>query len=62
MIDAIKRIFSKPSAAILAQRELEEAERQLLRAQSQAEYYTSVVSFYQRNASRLRGYIQGEAK
>ena len=42
MIDAIKRMFSKPSAAMLAQRELEEAERQLLRAQSQAEYYTSM--------------------
>ena len=59
MFNTIKRIFSKPSALICAQRELEEAERQLLRMRSQAEYTASMVRFYEANVTRLKAYTRG---
>jgi len=60
MIESIKRAFSKPSAMVLAHRELEEAERQLLRMRSQAEYTASMVRFYEANVQRLKAYTKGE--
>ena len=60
MIDSIKRALSKPSAMVLAHRALEEAERQLLRMRSQAEYTASMVRFYEANVARLKAYTKGE--
>lgn len=60
MIDRLRRLLGKPSAITLAQRELEEAERQLLRMRSQAEYTASMVRFYEANVTRLKAYTKGE--
>jgi hypothetical protein len=56
----ILRALSKPSAMVLAHRELEEAERQLLRMRSRAEYTASMVRFYEANVARLKAYTKGE--
>jgi len=61
MIDRLRRLLGKPSALTLALRELEEAERQLLRMRSQAEYTASMVRFYEANVARLRAYTKGQS-
>ena len=60
MIDRIRRMLGKPSAITLAQRELEEAERLLLRMRSQAEYTASMVGFYEAQVERLSAYTRGK--
>lgn len=60
MIDRIRRMLGKPSAITLAQRELEEAERLLLRMRSQAEYTASMVGFYEAQVERLSAYTKGK--
>ena len=53
---SIKKIFAKPSAASLAQNEKEEAERQLLRHQSENEYHANMVRYYEQVVLRLSEY------
>jgi len=50
--------FRKPSAAMLAQAELEEAQRQLLAAQSAAEYAQRMASYHEARIKRLKAYIR----
>ena len=57
-MNKLKQLFGKPSAKVFAQRELEEAEPQLLRVRSQAEYYRSMVTFYEANVTRLKAYMK----
>lgn len=45
--------FRKPSAEVMAQRELDEAKRQLLEAQAGQEYAAAMVQFHQNRISRL---------
>ena len=47
MIEQIRQMFRKPSADMLAQRELEDSMRGLLEAQQKRDYYTHIVGFYQ---------------
>lgn len=61
MIEYLRRLLGKPSAIVLAQRELEESERQLLRMRSQAEYTASMVRFYEANVARLWAYTKGQS-
>ena len=58
----IIELFRKPSAQTLAQRELEEAQRQLLEAQSAAEYATNLSRYHAERIRRLKSYIQTEAQ
>ena len=58
-MNKLKQLFGKPSAMVLAHRELEEAERQLLRMRSQAEYTASMVRFYEANVTRLKAFTKG---
>ena len=53
--------FRKPSAIQLAQRELEDAQRQLLQAQSGAEYATRMVQYHQDRVARLKRLLAAEA-
>lgn len=53
--------FRKPSAAILARRELEEAQRQLLQAQSSAEYALRLSSYHADRIKRLTSYLKEAA-
>lgn len=48
------KLFTTPSAKTLAQRELEDAERELLRARSAAEYAQSMVEYNTQRVARLR--------
>lgn len=61
MIDSLKNLFAKPSAAVVAQRDLEEAKRLLLRQQSSSEYHARMVQYYTDMVRRLTAYI-GEGK
>ena len=60
MTSFVKKLLTKPSATVLAQQELEEAQRQLLRHQAQNEYHASMVKFYEQNIKRLSTYVQRE--
>ena len=57
---SIFNLFRKPSARVVAQQSLEEAERQLLAYQSQAEYAQQMVVYYQRMVARLKTYVRDE--
>jgi len=57
----ITRIFKTPDAITLASRDLEEAKRQLLVTQAQAEHATKMVEYYQGVVNRLSNYVQAEA-
>ena len=56
----LKKIFAKPSATAIAQNELEEAQRNLLRHQAQSEYHANMVKFYEQNIKRLSAYVKPE--
>lgn len=55
-------LFRKPSAETLAQIELEEAKRQLLVAQSDAEYRNAMVEYHRRRIARLQAVVLQEAR
>ena len=51
-------LFKKPSASVLAQRELEESQRLLLVAQSMAEYGASQATYQQNKIRRLQRMLE----
>ena len=56
----IARMFKTPDAVTLASRDLEEAKRQLLVTQAQAEHSAKMVEYYQGVVNRLSNYVQSE--
>ena len=54
------KLFRSPSAAEIAQRDLEEAKRILLAQQAAAEHATKMVEYYQGVVIRLTQYVQQE--
>ena len=56
----ITRLFKTPDAVTLASLDLEEAKRQLLATQSQAEHSAKMVEYYQGVVTRLSQYVQSE--
>ena len=60
MIKEFLQTFRKPSAASIAQRELEEAQRQLLSAQSAAEYAAQMSVYHAARIKRLTTYIKNQ--
>lgn len=54
MKKAIFKLFTTPTADELARRELDEAQRQLLRALSAQEYATSMVRYHTDRVKRLQ--------
>lgn len=61
MISSIfRRLFATPSARELAQRELDEAERELLKAQSALDYAACVADYHQARIVRLKITLEGE--
>jgi len=56
----ITKIFQKPSAKTIAQRDLEECRRQLLVSQNAAEYHTKQVEYYTQVVKRLSKYVTTE--
>jgi len=50
--------FRPASAEMLAQREFEEARRELLKAGSAKEYAEALVTYHQARVSRLEGFLR----
>jgi hypothetical protein len=58
MIETLKRWLSPPAALVLAARELEDAKRGLLSAQSSREYADGMVKYYESKIKRLNSYLK----
>ena len=58
MLKELFETFRKPSAETLAQRELEEAKRSLLNAQSHQEYYKRLADYNDDRVRRLSAYLK----
>lgn len=58
MFQELAEIMSKPSAEVLAQREYEEARRELLKAQSAYEYAAALVAYHKARVERLDSYLK----
>lgn len=61
MLKQLLEPFRTPSAEILAQRELEEAKRQLLQAQAGMEYAAAMVDYHTSRIQRLSVMVKGAA-
>jgi hypothetical protein len=59
MIDKVKKLLATPSAESIALKELEDAKRQLLEAQTTREYADSMCKFREAQIKRLTAYIKG---
>lgn len=62
MIEAIKRMVRKPTPIEMAMRELEEARRSRLDAQSAEEYARSVVRYNEERIARLSVFVKSEGE
>jgi hypothetical protein len=60
MIESIKKAFSKPTAANLAEEELENAKRELLRHTTAMEYSKHMTNYYSGVIERLKRTINKE--
>lgn len=60
MKEWLKSLVVKPSAAVLAQRELAEAERAALQHQSAAEFHGQMAMHYRGKIKRLSAYLGRE--
>jgi hypothetical protein len=60
-MNKLLNVFQKPSAALLARVELEEAKRQLLAAQTALEYAQSMVTYNEAKVKRLTAYLKKES-
>ena len=58
MIETVKRWLSPPPALVLAARELEDAKRGLLSAQSSREYADGMCKYYESKIKRLNAYLK----
>lgn len=54
----IKGVYGTPSAEVIALRELEEAKRRLLEAQTAKEYAESMVKYHETRIKRLTTYLR----
>lgn len=54
----LKQIYGTPSAEVIALRELENAKRSLLEAQSAQEYAESMVTYHSTRIKRLTIYLR----
>lgn len=62
LIQDIKTMFSPPSAETIALHELEEAKRELLKAQSMNEYAAKMAEYHQGKIKRLTAYLKAAMK
>lgn len=61
MFGKIKQLFKEPSPQIMAMRELEAAQRELLQTQSLNEYSSRMAAYHQDRISRLKRFLQNTA-
>lgn len=60
MIKELAQTFRKPSAILIAQRDLEEAKRQALAHRSAAEYHSKLSDYHDGVIKRLTAYIKAQ--
>ena len=58
--ESLTGLFRPASPEVLAARELDEARRQLLAAQSAAEYADAMCAYHEARIDRLQRYLKGE--
>lgn len=58
MFKKLKQLFDAPSAEVIAIRELEEAKRGLLDAQTGREYANAMCAYYESKIKRLSNYVE----
>ena len=56
-VNWLKSVYSVPSAEVLALREIENAKRSLLEAQSGREYAEAMCKYHEARIKRLSGYF-----
>lgn len=56
----LKSLFQKPSAAAMAQSELDDARRELLQAQSAKDYATQMVLYHESRIRRLDAFLNAQ--
>ena len=56
MIEYLKAMFRTPTAGVMAARELEEAKRERLKAQTYSDYYRNIIEYHNARIKRLTGY------
>lgn len=57
VIDWLKNVYAVPSAEVIALKELEDAKRKLLDAQSGREYADSMCKYHEARIKRLTAYL-----
>ena len=57
MINELKKLWTTPSAEVLALRELEDCKRRLLEAQTAREYADSMCKYREAQIKRLTAYL-----
>jgi transposase len=57
-MNALTKLFRKPTAKEIAARDLEDARRHLLQQQAQAEYHAKLAEFYKGVIARLDKYLK----
>jgi hypothetical protein len=62
VINDLLSLFRQPSPEVLAAKELDEARRELLAAQSAAEYADAMCVYHQARIERLRDILAGVEK
>lgn len=58
MFKALKKLWAMPEAIDLAKLELEQAERECLKAQASSEFHASLVTFNKTRIARLKLYLR----
>lgn len=58
MFDFYKHLSKKPSPRELAEKDLEEARRQILSHQASAKYHTKMTEYYQDTIIRLTNHLE----
>lgn len=56
-VNFLKNVYTTPSAEIIARKELEEAKRKLLEAQTGKEYAESMCKYHEARIKRLTAYL-----
>lgn len=62
MLDHLKRMFTTPTADQLAQREYDDARRELLLSQSAAEYHQSMIEYHIKRLLRLKEILNASSE
>lgn len=58
MLRELMHVYSPPSPEEMAQEELDQAQRELLKAQSAREYAASMVQYHTQRIERLQAYLR----